>query len=926
MPLSAGTTLGPYEILAPIGAGGMGEVYRARDPRLGREVAIKVLPSDRLADEGRRQRFLREARAAAALAHPHIVTIHEVESANGVDFLVMEYVRGKSLDALIPRGGLRLGETLRIAIAVADALAAAHARGIIHRDLKPANVVVGTDGSVKVLDFGLAKLLYEEDEERDPSAPTQLIEHLTEAGQRMGTLAYMAPEQASGEAVDARADIFSFGAMLYEMATGQRAFSGKTPAETLSAVMQSQPTPPSTLVSTLPHDLERTILRCLRKDPAKRFQTMADVRVDLAEIKEDSDSSRATVATPARQRPRRRVLVAIVVSLLAAGAAAVWWRNTRLSSQPASARSAATERPLTRLTIAPGLQTDVTFSPDGRLIAYASDQGGNFDIWVQPVTGGGDAVQITKSLAADTEPDWSPDGTQLVFRSERDGGGLFLVPALGGLERRLAPFGVRPKWSPDGSRILFSLAPAGFNVGALFVVATDGSPPRRVLEPFPDRAQVSAWAWHPDGRRVSLMAATVQRPDAAMYTVPLDGGQATITTLPESMRNLTGGEIGEFTWAPDGAAVYVELRVNFIWNIWKLDVDPKTLAAGALDRLSAGTGQDTRMVVARDGRRIAFTIKAESIRLWAYPLDPVGGSVSGPGTPVTDASAAVPTSAAPAPDGQRLAYVVSGVGTGTSELWTVDLTTKEKRLLARDDHERFAPVWSPDGSRLAYAWGRLSGGRPQFSVAMREASGAGETLLANPSEVFVESQDWSPDGKAILLSWTRPRGHTVLVRWPIAAAPQADTAAAIVTEDPAGDLWQARYSPSGRWISFLTTLPGRAIICVIPNVARQVPVAEWTRLTDPQGWADKPRWSSDGKLLYVWRRNGSLFHVWALPFDEARGIANGSPLQVTHFDSPAHRIWGDDLASAQPSVSRNRMTLPMVDATGNIWMLDNVDR
>src|SRR5262245_15049596 len=247
MALGPGARLGPYEILGPIGAGGMGEVYRARDPRLDREVAIKVLPTDRLADEGRRQRFLREARAAATLSHPHIVTVHEVESADSVDFLVMEYVRGKSLDAMIPRGGLRLGETLRIGIAVADALAAAHARGIIHRDLKPANVMVGTDGAVKVLDFGLAKLLHEDDEPSDPSASTHLVEHFTEVGQRMGTLAYMAPEQASGETVDARADIFSFGAMLYEIATGQRAFVGKTPAETLSAIMEKQPIPPSTL-------------------------------------------------------------------------------------------------------------------------------------------------------------------------------------------------------------------------------------------------------------------------------------------------------------------------------------------------------------------------------------------------------------------------------------------------------------------------------------------------------------------------------------------------------------------------------------------------------------------------------------------------------------------------------------------------------
>ena len=718
MPLSPGSHLGPYEVLALIGAGGMGEVYRARDPRLNREVAIKVLPADRLADEGRRQRFLREARAAATLTHPHIVTVYEVETADGIDFLVMEYVRGKSLDALIPRGGLRLGETLRIAIAIADALAAAHARGIIHRDLKPANVVVGTDGSVKVLDFGLAKLLHEEDEPSDPSASTHVVEHLTEAGQRMGTLAYMAPEQASGTPVDARADIFSFGALLYEMATGQRAFAGKTPAETLSAVMQSQPTLPSTLIPSLPHDLERTILRCLRKEPAKRFQTMADVRVDLAEIKEESDSSRTTPATTVRPGPRR-VFAATVLLLLVAAVAAVWWWNTHASSKSASAPGAPTERPLTRLTTAPGLQTDVTFSPDGRLIAYASDQGGNFDIWVQPVAGGGDPVQVTKSPAADTEPDWSPDGTQLVFRSERDGGGLFLVSALGGPERRVAPFGVHPKWSPDGSRILFSMAHglkwASSSWLVRMVLLRD-----ELLQQFTDTAQlITTWAWHPDGHRVSLMAAIGQQLDSAMYTIPLDGGQPTVTTLPESMRNITGAEIGEFVWAPAGDALFVERRVNYIWNIWKLDVDPHTLSAGALVRFSAGTGQDTHMMVARDGKRIAFTIKAESIRLWAYSLDPVTGSLSGNGEPVTDATAAVPGTGALAPDGRHIAYAISGVGTGKSELWTADLVTKEKRLLARDDHDRDSPAWSPDGSRLVYSWIRESARGLEFSVAMR---------------------------------------------------------------------------------------------------------------------------------------------------------------------------------------------------------------
>jgi eukaryotic-like serine/threonine-protein kinase len=409
MSLTAGARLGPYEILSPIGAGGMGEVYRARDPRLNREVAIKVLPADRLADEGRRQRFLREARAAATLTHPHIVTVYEVEAADGIDFLVMELVKGQSLDALIPRhvrgiqrGGLRLGETLRIAIAVADALATAHSHGIIHRDLKPANVMVGSDGAVKVLDFGLAKLLHEDDEPSDPSASTHVVEHLTAVGQRMGTPAYMAPEQASGGTVDARADIFSFGAMLYEMATGRRAFEKETPAETLAAVMKMQPTPPSIMVPNLPPNLERAILRCLRKDPTKRFQTMADVRVDLAEINEGLDSGTAKPVPVSR--PRWRWLAVAAISALVAVAFAARYV---VPSPPARMRVV----PLTTLT---GWELSPSFSPDGTHVVFSWDGGkaDNLDLY-DKIVGANEVRRIT----TDSGNNFSPAGRPTDARS-----------------------------------------------------------------------------------------------------------------------------------------------------------------------------------------------------------------------------------------------------------------------------------------------------------------------------------------------------------------------------------------------------------------------------------------------------------------------------------------------------------------------------
>jgi serine/threonine protein kinase len=366
MALAPGTQLGPYEVLALLGAGGMGEVYRARDPRLGREVAIKVLPHDRVADESRRQRFVQEAKAASALNHPHIVTIHEIESANGIDFLVMEYVRGKSLDALIPRQGMRLGEALRIAIAVADAVACAHKHNIVHRDLKPANVMVGTDGAVKVLDFGLAKLLTD-DGDSDPHSQTRTAdEAITKRGAVMGTLAYMSPEQATGEPVDARSDVFSFGAMLYEMVTGVGPFSGKTPTDTLANVLRAQPKPPTQVAPALPHELERLILRCLRREPARRFQHMADVKVDLQEIKEESDSGRLPAPIPARAQLRRgRLIAAVVVAAVAIVTALV---ATIVIVRPDGPPPRLV--PLTALT---GLEWQPSLSPDGEQVAFVWD-------------------------------------------------------------------------------------------------------------------------------------------------------------------------------------------------------------------------------------------------------------------------------------------------------------------------------------------------------------------------------------------------------------------------------------------------------------------------------------------------------------------------------------------------------------------------
>jgi hypothetical protein len=404
-----------------------------------------------------------------------------------------------------------------------------------------------------------------------------------------------------------------------------------------------------------------------------------------------------------------------------------------------------------------------------------------------------------------------------------------------------------------------------------------------------------------------------------------------VTAVPPPLRGGPSVNVGEFAWAPSGAAIYFEVSVKNVSNLWRLEMNPGTLKAGSVVRLTAGTGQDTRMGVSRDGKRVAFTTKSEAIRLWLYRLDAMTGRITGSPEAVTDPTMALPTYPALAPDGRQLAYAITGVGTGRWELWIKDLMTGRTQLVSRDNHDRFDPKWSRDGSRLVYYWGRgvedhTASEWPDSSIAVRRVPGGDEILLSAPTQQNVQPHDWSPDGTSILVSWMRPRQSTVLALWRPSAAPHADKEATLVAGEAGQDLWQGRFSPSGRGISFLVASGQTAVICVVPSSARAATATKWTCLTDRNIWTDKPRWSFDGKLLYVWRRHGSLFNVWALPLDDARGTVAGAPIQITHFDGPARRIATDELNLAEPSVSGTKMILPIAEATGSIWMLDNVDQ
>ncbi|HUQ91084.1 MAG TPA: protein kinase [Bryobacteraceae bacterium] len=470
-----GQTLAHYQVLEKLGAGGMGEVYKARDTRLDRIVAIKVLPPDIVANAGRKLRFIQEAKSASALNHPNIVVIHDINQENGVDYMVMEYIDGKTLEAVIPRQGMRLAEALKVAIPIADGLAKAHSAGIIHRDLKPSNIMIGDDGRAKILDFGLAKLTEDAPSSED-NTRTQRAH--TEDGVIVGTISYMSPEQAEGKKIDARSDIFSFGSVLYEMVTGHKAFQGESRISTLSAILREEPKP----VENLPPEVDRILRRCLRKDPARRFQSMADVKVELEETREESESGKLHATVPPRPVRRWPQLTVLGAGVLAALAGLVWFVS-RPKPVP--------ELHIRQLTADSGVSTTPAISPDGKLVAYASDRAGegNLDIWVQPLTAGARPIRLTRTPADDRAPSFSPDGGQIVFG--RADGGIYLIPSLGGDERLIVRGGYTPRFSPDGQWIAYATSYSDLMESKVFIVPVTGGRRNVLAKIFPKRCRRS---------------------------------------------------------------------------------------------------------------------------------------------------------------------------------------------------------------------------------------------------------------------------------------------------------------------------------------------------------------------------------------------------------------------------------------------------
>jgi Tol biopolymer transport system component len=809
-----GKTISHYRILEKLGSGGMGVVYKAEDTKLGRMVALKVLPPERVADPNRKRRFVQEARAASALNHPNIITIYDIDEAEGVHYIAMECVEGKTLDRLIARHGLRANEALKYAVQMAAALAKAHSAGIVHRDLKPTNVMVTDDGLVKVLDFGLAKLT-----EAAPTGETETavtLEPTTEEGTIVGTVGYMSPEQAEGKAVDARSDIFSFGSVLYEMLTGQRAFQGETKASTIAAILREEPKPLSQAVAGPPREVERLVKRCLRKDPAHRFQHMDDLKVALEELKEESDSGElagTAAVAPVYDRRTHRAALAAIVAIAIGLAVAGWFRFGRSRATP--------EVPLTAvpLTSYPGYENYPSFSPDGTQVAFqwcTEEPAANCDIYVKQI-GVEPPSRLTTDPAEDFSPAWSPDGQSIAFLRKLSATrtALMLIPQRGGQERVLGESDITYliwgelqyryclAWTPDSKWLVLPWRGAEKPDRGLFLLNVETRETRRLTT-----SQDNAPAFSPDGRTLAF-----NRENHICFL------RLTKDYEPEGEPEQVAPPAGSFenfgtAWSPDGRDIVFSSGNDASAGLWRVAAMPSARPR----RLAFASEGASAPAVSRQGDRLAYAVTRSDANIWRIGLRSPGQN---PGIPARlIASTRDEESPAYSPDGKRIAFM-SG-RSGAPEIWVcASDASNAVQLTALGAPVVSAPKWSPDGQNIAFH-AAPAGNEDLYVVSAN--GGPPRRLTTHPRADGLPY--WSRDGRWLYFKSGRSGSSEI---WKM---PATGGEAVQITRNW-GDVPQE--SPDGRFVYYEKGWPAQCSVWRVPaGGGEEVKVLDSTHLY--AGW------------------------------------------------------------------------------------------
>ena len=709
----------------------MGEVYRARDSRLKRDVAVKVLPAAMSADAERLRRFESEAQAASALNHPNILVIYDLGTEDGAPYIVSELLEGETLRGLMSGGAFTPRRAIGHALQIAHGLAAAHEKGIAHRDLKPENIFVTADGRVKILDFGLAKLTQPEG-----SSPSQTnlptVTPGTEPGVVLGTMGYMAPEQVRGKGADARSDIFSFGAILYEMLAGRRAFHGDTAADTISAILTREPPDLSETNRRIPESLDRIVRHCLEKNPEARFHSVSDIAFDLEAISGTSlvGSAAAPGTVPWSIRLRR------ALPWLAIPAVLVGYLVGRRLGGTAATGSGSAITEVRKLTVQPGVESYPSLSPDASTVVYQAGPAGNVDIYLQRV-GGHNPINLTKDCDKDDiQPSFSPSGDRIAFRSECGGGGIFVMGATGENIRRLTDFGFYPAWSPDEKEI--AVATESFNdpysrtgLSGLWIVDAASGQKRRILDH--DGVQP---AWSPHGRRIAYWGLLGNSGQRDIFTISLGGEKA---AAPIKVTNDPPTDWNPF-WSADGRFLYFASDRGGSMNLWKVPIDetsgkplgppaPVTLPAGWAGPVSAS----------RDGRHVVYEALTTLPGIQRVPFDPIAGKVTGPAVDIFRSSLPMlPFEISP--DGAWIAFASSG---SRQDLFLMRTDGTGLRQLTDDPYRDRNVGWTPDGQRIFFMSDRGGGKYETWSI---RPDGSDLTQVTRGSEKGRWWPVFSPDG------------------------------------------------------------------------------------------------------------------------------------------------------------------------------------
>jgi predicted Ser/Thr protein kinase len=818
--LTVGARLGPYEILAPLGAGGMGEVYRARDTRLERTVAIKVLPPHLAASPEVRQRFEREAKTISQLSHPHICALYDVGNEQGVEYLVMEYLEGESLAQRLARGALPLEQTLRYGMEIADALDRAHRQGIVHRDLKPGNVML-TGSGVKLLDFGLAKALNPEGPvDSLTTAPTEARD-VTAEGTILGTLSYMAPEQLEGKKADSRTDIFALGMTLYEMATGRKAFAGSSQASVISSIMSSEPPAISTVAPMTPPALDRVVKTCLAKDPNERWQSAHDVMIELRWIAEGRSEERAADFSSLRRGRRERIAwITAAVAIAAALALAM----LRIVGQRPIERNGAQELqvlPPPGTTFA--LEEAPRISPDGRRLAFvAVDSAGKSLLYVRPLESS--SAQPLAETDGASMPFWSPDSRSLGFFAS---GKLRTIGIAGGRPQILcdAPVGRGGSWSRDGSIVFIPSPPDPPQI-----VAASGGPARQLfpMGPMLKDPRHSFPDFLPDSRHyVYLSILGKGRESRAAFVTSLDG----------KTRKQLAATIWSPVFAPPDTLLFRRedtlMAQRFDTKSFELVGEPTVIASDVgfnpitWQSLVSASENGILAYQSAKGARTQFT--------WLDREGRVAGTVGPEG---------IHNSLSLSPDGKRVAYDEADIRNGDVSVWLVG-GEYEAPLRFTFGPIGFFPIWSPDGSRVIYSSLR---GPPQLYQKVTSGAGDEEPLVESMQAKIASG--FSPDGRFLVFSVLDPK-----TRFDIWVLPLfGDRKPFPFLQTEAGEIG-GQISPNGRWMAYSSNESGTYEVYVRP-----FPPAPGKWQVSHEG-GSQPRWRGDGKELFYLSTDRRLMAV-----------------------------------------------------------------